>query len=96
MKGLKINMDVVNCVLLVVILVLVIVCCVKREGFQRINNDTSNNDNSFKTNQVAQDAVFVHQSIGGSQPEKRKHVTSGDLNYQRANGIKYQHGSGFG
>jgi hypothetical protein len=34
MKGLKINMDYVNCVLLVVILVLVIVCCVKREGFQ--------------------------------------------------------------
>lgn len=34
MKGFKINMDVVNCVLLVVILVLVIVCCVKREGFK--------------------------------------------------------------
>lgn len=34
MKGLKINMDVVNCVLLVIILVLVIVCCVKREGFK--------------------------------------------------------------
>jgi hypothetical protein len=36
MKGFKINMDVVNCVLLVVILVLVIVCCVKREGFKGV------------------------------------------------------------
>ena len=31
--SLKINMDVVNCVLLVIILILVIVCCFKREKF---------------------------------------------------------------
>ena len=30
MKGVKVNMDYVNCVLLVVILVLVIVCCVQQ------------------------------------------------------------------
>ena len=34
MKGLKVNMDMVNCVLLVVVLVLVIVCCVNREKFE--------------------------------------------------------------
>jgi hypothetical protein len=30
----KLNLDIVNCILLIVILVLVIVCCVKRENFQ--------------------------------------------------------------
>jgi hypothetical protein len=30
MKGLKVNMDMVNCALLVVVLVLVIVCCVRK------------------------------------------------------------------
>jgi hypothetical protein len=33
MKGLKVNMDMVNCGLLCVVLVLVVMCCVKREGF---------------------------------------------------------------
>jgi hypothetical protein len=33
MKGLKVNMDMVNCGLLFVVLVLVVMCCVKREGF---------------------------------------------------------------
>jgi hypothetical protein len=33
MKGLKVNMDMVNCGLLIVVLVLVVMCCVKREGF---------------------------------------------------------------
>ena len=30
MKGLKVNMDMVNCALLVVILVLVVVCCARK------------------------------------------------------------------
>lgn len=30
MKGLKVNMDMVNCVLLIVILVLVVVCCARK------------------------------------------------------------------
>ena len=34
MKGLKVNMDMVNCGLLLVVLVLVVMCCVKREGYQ--------------------------------------------------------------
>jgi hypothetical protein len=33
MKGLKVNMDMVNCGLLCVVLVLVVMCCVKRERF---------------------------------------------------------------
>ena len=36
MKGLKVNMDMVNCGLLLVVLVLVVMCCVKREGFQGV------------------------------------------------------------
>ena len=44
MKGLKVNMDMVNCGLLLVVLVLVVMCCVKREGFrnrrQLINKDS--------------------------------------------------------
>jgi len=53
MKGLKINMDVVNCVLLVIILVLVIVCCVKREGFQAPS--------------VNPDQWYNTRSVGGSR-----------------------------
>jgi hypothetical protein len=34
MKGLKVNMDMVNCGLLLVVLVLVVMCYVNREGFQ--------------------------------------------------------------
>ena len=34
MKSLKVNMDMVNCGLLLVILVLVVMCGVKREGFR--------------------------------------------------------------
>jgi len=36
MKGLKVNMDMVNCGLLLVVLVLVVMCCVKREGFRPV------------------------------------------------------------
>lgn len=39
MKGLKVNVDVVNMVLLVVILVLVVVNCVRREAFNNLYED---------------------------------------------------------
>ena len=38
MKGLKVNMDMVNCGLLLVVLVLVVMCCVKREGYKAYNH----------------------------------------------------------
>jgi len=42
MKGVKINMDLVNCVLLVIILILVIVCCFKRERFGMVEAPSGN------------------------------------------------------
>jgi hypothetical protein len=33
MKGIKVNMDMVNCGLLLVVLALVVMCCVNRESF---------------------------------------------------------------
>jgi hypothetical protein len=38
MKGLKVNMDMVNCGLLLVVLVLVVMCCVKRENFKVLSD----------------------------------------------------------
>jgi hypothetical protein len=44
MKGIKVNMDMVNCGLLLVVLVLVVMCCVKREGYTSVMKYNKQNE----------------------------------------------------
>jgi hypothetical protein len=74
MKGIKVNMDMVNCGLLLVVLVLVVMCCVKREGYTSFNNSLykykaqSRNDAvQFMPNNVSGEA---RGGNGGGVPKK--------------------------
>ena len=71
MKGLKVkvNMDVVNCVLLVVILALVVYCLVKQnERFQDSttaagNSNNNDNDNNGGNNPVGNNVRALHKRL---------------------------------
>jgi hypothetical protein len=70
MKGVKINMDLVNCVLLVIILILVIVCCFKRERFSAPGGNAQG-FTKLTTGQAGSGAVPGNEVLGpnfGNQP----------------------------
>jgi hypothetical protein len=65
MKGLKVNMEMVNCVLLVVILVLVVMCYVKRESFA--------NEFAF-ANDLNQQQIKRERGGGQGSSSKKRHT----------------------
>ena len=71
MKGLKVNMEMVNCALLVVVLVLVIVCCVRK------NAHFSDDNNGFVYGDLG--------STNSSWANDRQRRNAADLYFQQHN-----------